>query len=62
MKKYNGDLVITKANKGDYKELKEITGSLYVYEGAAVDLPALTSIGGYLDAYGVQKFKSLINW
>src|SRR6266705_1550887 len=45
--KHSGDLHITRANAGDFLELTEVSGYLYIRADA--QLPVLTTVGGYLD-------------
>lgn len=39
--KHEGDLKITKENAADYASLTEVTGGLYVREGATLTAPKL---------------------
>ena len=51
----NGNLIITKEDKTDYSELIEVSGSIYVRQGATLHAPALTK-SGYIE---VQKGATL---
>ena len=45
MKTHTGDLIIKKENKVDYSDLVEVSGSVYVQEGATFTAPALAKSG-----------------
>ena len=47
MKKYEGDLRITIANRKEFNDLEEVTGSLDV--SADFQAPVLTTVGGSLE-------------
>ena len=44
--KHVGNLEITTENASQYENLTEVTGWLYIREGATLTAPALTKIGG----------------
>ena len=43
--KHSGDLIITTENAAQYEALVEVTGWLYVREGATLTAPALAKTG-----------------
>jgi hypothetical protein len=43
--KISGDLTVTKENQHNFKNLTEVSGSIYVQEGATLSAPALTKSG-----------------
>jgi len=42
---HNGDLIVTVDNQNSFKNLTEVSGSIYVYQGATLTAPALTKSG-----------------
>jgi hypothetical protein len=46
---HHGDLVITKENQNNYKDITEVLGSVDVREGATFTAPALVEVSGYVD-------------
>ena len=44
-----GNLVITAENAAQYEALVDVTGWLYVSEGATLTAPALVEVKGWLD-------------
>ena len=53
--KHIGNLEITKDNERGFKNLKEVTGYLYVDRSAKLDAPLLTTVGGDLYVDGSAK-------
>jgi len=43
------NLVITEQNQNDFEDLTEVSGSVYVRQGATFTAPALTEVSGYVD-------------
>jgi len=48
-RKIQGNLIITVENQNEYKDITEVSSSIYVSENATLTAPALTEVSGYID-------------
>ena len=58
--KYNGNLIITKENQNNYKELVEVSGSINVRENVTLTLPKLVEVSGSIYVCKRKRYYSYI--